>query len=241
MRKLAPLALLLLFFACKKEAEPLPAPFAGTAYETLGTFDDQGKPRYLIASDVISSNMLAYISSTLPDQKDLRTTNPELLTTKAIADLTITQRSEVYITFVSQATNSRNSFAFYTYPTDAPPASAKDIKTITYVFPNAGNNPPLKAGDKVKIGTFEKGTSVGFVLLRNAWNTTTKKPDNTAVHFCSNDVLNPEVDPTLRKHAVLINYDPEDKVLIGFEDVDRTKPNCDHDFGDLIVYASVRF
>ena len=95
------------------------------------------------------------------------------------------------------------------------------------------------AGDNVKIGRFAAGTSIGFVLLKNAWNTTTKTLDNDVVHFCSNDVLNPEVDPNLKKHAVLINYAAESKVLIGFENTDRTIATCDHDFNDIVIYATV--
>jgi hypothetical protein len=58
------------------------------------------------------------------------------------------------------------------------------------------------------------------------------------VHFCSNDILNPEVDPKLKKHAVLINA-PDNRVLIGFEDLNRTLPQCDHDFNDVVVYSTV--
>ena len=162
-----------------------------------------------------------------------------MLESKAIADIRITQPSDVFITFVSQGGRFTNSIAFYIYPTSQPPASAKDINIITYIFPNAGNLTPLQAGDKVKIGRFEVGTSVGFVLMQSAWNVTTSTLNNNAVHFCSNDVLNPEVDPNLKKHAVLINYAPENKVLIGFEDVDRTTPECDNDFNDVVVYATI--
>jgi hypothetical protein len=59
------------------------------------------------------------------------------------------------------------------------------------------------------------------------------------VHFCSNEILNPEVDVNLKKHAVLINYIPEKKVLIGIEDTDRTKAICDNDFQDVVLYATV--
>jgi hypothetical protein len=97
----------------------------------------------------------------------------------------------------------------------------------------------LRAGDKIKIGRFQPGTSVGFVLLQKAWNTTTKVLNNKAVHFCSNDALNPEIDPKLKKHVVLINYPSENKVLIGFEDLDRTTSECDHDFNDVVLYATV--
>ncbi|HTM91053.1 MAG TPA: DUF4114 domain-containing protein, partial [Flavisolibacter sp.] len=116
-----------------------------------------------------------------------------------------------------------------------------DIQKITYVFPNAGHLSPLWAGDKVKIGSFNAGTSIGFVLMQDAWNDATKTLNNAAVHFCSNDVLNPETNPALKKHAVLIIYSSGNnrKVLIGFEDVDRTKQECDQDFNDVVVYATV--
>jgi hypothetical protein len=232
---------LLILSACKKDppAVTKPVEFKETTYKSLGTYDTSGVPNYLLPKDTISPAMISYIKTNLPEKTDLRTTNPDLLTTKAIADIAITQPSDVLITFVSQRTSITNAIAFYTYPTTTPPASAKDIREITYVFPNAGMNTKLQAGDKVKIGRFNAGTSVGFVLLRDGWDATSKTLNNQAVHFCSNDVLNPEVDPNLKKHAVLINYTAENKVLIGFENTDRTSPICDHDFNDVVIYATV--
>lgn len=240
MNTLMPLFILLLIVgACKKDPVTERVEFTETSYKTLGTYDTSGRPGNLLPKDTISPDMKSYINTILPERSDLRNSNPELLTTKAIADIAITQTSDVLITFVSQRTNVSNAVAFYTYPTTTPPASAKDIKEITYIFPNAGLNTKLEAGDKVKIGKFDAGTSIGFVLLQNAWNTTTKTLDNNAVHFASNDVLNPEVDPNLKKHAVLINYPAENKVLIGFEDINRTDKKCDHDFNDVVIYATV--
>jgi len=48
------------------------------------------------------------------------------------------------------------------------------------------------------------------------------------------------VDFKLKKHAVLISYAPENKILIGFEDTDRTNSQCDNDFNDVVVYATVK-
>ena len=230
-----------LLIACKKKDTPITrdVEFTVTSYDTLATFDNTGKPGNLLAKDSVSAAITSFIDTTLPEKSDLRNTHPDLLTTKAIADIKITQSSDVFITFVEQGTKYSNTFAFYTYPTSAPPASTDDIKTITYVFPNAGYLTPLKKGDKVKIGRFAAGTSIGFVLLKNAWDNTTHTINSKAVHFCSNDVLNPEVDPNLQKHAVLINYPAENKVLIGFEDINRTEAICDHDFNDLLLYCTV--
>ena len=231
--------ILLIFFACKKETPVTRVvKFNKTTYQTLGTFNSLGKPDYLLPKDSISSSLLAFIGNTL-DGRDLRTTNPDLLASTASADITITQPSDVFVTFVSQGGGYTNSIAFYTYPTNQPPASADDIKVITYIFPNSGNLTPLEAGDKVKIGRFDVGTSIGFVLLQKAWNITTQALDNDVVHFCSNDLLNPEVDPSLKKHAVLINYPAENKILIGFEDLDRTKSLCDNDFNDVVFYCTI--
>ncbi|MEO5649596.1 MAG: DUF4114 domain-containing protein [Ginsengibacter sp.] len=232
--------ILLSLASCKKDnSVTKPVKFTSTTYKTLGTYDAAGIPTYATTPDVISSDLLSFIYNTLPERTDLRVSNPELLTTKAIADIKITRSSEAFITFVSSGTGRTNSFGFYTYPTNQPPATTKDINTITYIFPYCGNRTTLKDGTKVDIGRFEAGTSIGFVLLQNGWDTTNHKLNNNVVHFLSNDILNPEVDPNLKKHAVLINYAPENKVLIGFEDIDRTSSDCDHDFNDLIVYCTL--
>jgi len=234
--------LAVLFFSCKKQEQPVTrtVEFNTTNYVALGTYDTLGKPGNLLTRETISPTLLTYIKSTLTDKVDLRTTNPGLISTTAIADVAITQPSDVAITFVAQGAGSTSTFAFYTYPTNHPPASTADIKTITYAFPNSGRNTPLKAGDRVKIGRFEAGISIGFVILQNGWDLATHTINNKVVHFCSNDVLNPEVDPSLKKHAVVVNYHPgEGKFLIGFEDVNRTFPTCDHDFNDVVVYCTV--
>jgi hypothetical protein len=234
---------LLMLSACNKKVDELqtkPVVFTETRYEFIGTFDSTGKPDYLsLPSDPISQDFLSFVSTTIPEGSDLRKQNPDLLNSKAIADLNVTQSSDIYITFVAQNTGSGNAIAYYTYPTNTPPATAADIKKIFYIFPNAGSGTPLKAGNKVNIGRFEPGTSIGFVLLKGAWNTITNKLNsNNLVHFCSNDVLNPEVNADLKKHSVLVNYINEKKMLIGFEDTDRTLPICDHDFQDVVIYAT---
>lgn len=233
------LYLLLIIGACQKEPLTKPVDFTETTYQSLGTYDSTGKPNYLLPKDPISTGMLSYVRNTLIEETDLRNTSPELLTNNTYADIAITQPSDVLITFVYQNTSPSNTLAFYTYPTGNPPSSAKDIKTITYIFPSAGKGTPLRSGDKVKIGRFEPGTTIGFVLLRGAWNNTTKTIDNNVEHYCSTDSLNPEVDPKLKKHAVSISYTSENKTLIGFENTDRTKASCDHDFNDLVFYATV--
>lgn len=241
MKKFYPVIILLLLGCKKQQPETSPVHFTSTTYQFLGTWDSTSKPNYLSAREVISNDLLDFLKTTLPEATNLQKAHPELLSSKAISDIALTNPSDVYITFVSQGANMGNAFAFYTYPTNSPPTSAKDIKTITYIFPNAGHLTPLSGGEQVKIGSFEPGTSIGFVLMQDAWIDSTKTLNNDAVHFCSNDVLNPETNPSLKKHAVIIDYNKNNdhKVLIGYEDIDRTRDGCDNDFNDLVVYATV--
>jgi hypothetical protein len=243
MKKLLPFALVIfIFFSCKKEtkkpAVTVPVVFTATTYQNLGTFDDSGKPLKLETSDVISANFLNFLHASLPERVNLNIAHPELLSSSAIGDIKITQPTELHMTFLSQGTIYKNAVGFYTYPTNSPPATAADIKTIIYIFPNTGGGTTLKAGDKVSFGTFQAGTSVGFVLMKDAWKPDTKTLSNDVVHFCSNDVLNPEVAANLKKHAVLIEYAAESKTILGFEDMDRTDPNCDNDFNDAVFYVT---
>lgn len=241
IRRKLPIIAAFLICACQKQSGPpsVPVKFISTTYDSLGPWDNTGKPSYLLTPDTISADLKNYLQTNLPEHQDLNKTHPEWLTNPVIGDITITQASDVYITFVSQGAYYANAFGFYTYPTGQSPTAAKDIQKITYIFPNAGRYTPLKAGDKVKIGTFNVGTSIGFVIMQNAWDTLAHTLNTDIPHFCSNDALNPEVDSKLKKHAVLINYAPENKILIGFEDWDRTKSGCDNDFNDIIAYATV--
>jgi len=227
----------LTLIACKKDSAPK-SPFTETTYTTLGPYDNTGKPSGLL-HDVISDSLMTFITATLPEAQNLTLSHPEFFSSSAIADVAITQTSDVYVTFVKQGGIINSALAFYTYPSNQPPASAKEIKNIIYFFPNASGLTSLTPGDKVKIGKFDPGTSIGFVLMQNAWDTTKATLNNDAVHFCTNDVLNPETDAAKKKHAVIINYAPENKVLIGFEDWDRASPDCDNDFNDVIIYCTI--
>jgi hypothetical protein len=232
------IAILLVFNACKKDPVTKPVHFSQTSYDVLGQYNSQGTPSNLL-KDTISPDLLNFIDTLLPNNQNLPSRHPELFSSSAIGDVSITQPSDVYITYVKEDGGFSNSIAFYTYPTGKSPTTPNDIKSITYVFPNAGHLTGLQTGDKIKIGSFTSGTSIGFVLMQNAWDTTQHDLNNDAVHFCTNDALNPEVDTKLKKHAVLVNYVPENKILIGFEDTDRTKSDCDNDFNDVLFYVTV--
>ena len=100
---------LLFFSACKKDLLTKPVKFSGTKYATVG-YDFKGKPNYLL-KDTISRDLLSFIRTTLPNEKNLTVSHPELFTSSAFADIAITQQSDVFITFVGQDGSNKNSIA----------------------------------------------------------------------------------------------------------------------------------
>lgn len=237
------------YASCKKPASTpqevpfKPVSFTATEYKYLGSYGSLGEPvDYKVEPDALSAELLRFIDSILPAGQDVTKANPTLLSSNS--DLSLNEKSDVFITFVAEGASQLNTLAFYTYPTNNPPKKPTDLKNITYMFPNASlkgwAGGGLNPGDKIKIGNFDKGMSIGFILIEKGWDAATGKVNSTGNHFCSNEVLNPETDPSLKKHTVLLNYPKENKIFIGFEDMMRSEPTCDHDFNDIIIYATVK-
>jgi hypothetical protein len=246
---LVPVLLIAVYASCKKPAATAPnvpfepVSFKATEYKYLGSYGTLGQPvDYKVNPDTLDPALLKFIDSILPPGQDVSKSHPELLSSNS--DLTLTEKSDVFITFVAEGASQLNTLAFYTYPTNKPPKKPTDLQNITYMFPNASlagwAGGGLNPGDKIRIGSFDKGMSIGFVLIEKGWDSATGKVNASGTHFCSNEVLNPETDPNLKKHTVLVNYPKEKKIFIGFEDMMRSEPSCDHDFNDIIIYATIK-
>src|SRR5690606_32202913 len=137
-------------------------------------FDALGRPLNLepVDSQIDFVELMKEVNASLPERKDGIYSNPHYISSTSPSNLNLSKSSDVWITFVHEGANFRNALGYYTYPTGQKPASAAEIGDITLVFPNAsllghtgvGN---MMLGDKVKIGNFPAGTSIGFVLLQN--------------------------------------------------------------------------
>ncbi|NCD70305.1 LruC domain-containing protein [Mucilaginibacter agri] len=220
-----------------------------TGYTTSNAFKSPtnlGRPAYLEATgDVIDASLLSYVNASLPEGTPLTTTHPSYLATTAVNTINVTATSDVWVTFVSEGAGYQNTLAYYTYSTANPPTLSSGgtllggIDKVTYIFPNAsssGSGGGLISGDKVKLGTFSAGTSIGFVLLQNAW--TGSGVSTTGTKFYSQDSFNPENTAALRKHSVMLYDDVHKLYLLGFEDTNRQTGGSDNDFNDLVVYAT---
>lgn len=207
-------------------------------YEALGTYDNLGVPDYLVPErDVITAEMLSFINASLPESQPVPIYHPKYLEEGTQTNLEITKTADVWMTFVHEGAGYRNILGFYTYPTGNPPSNVDDIESIKVAFPNAsfaGSGGGLNAGDKVNLGRFEPGTTIGFTLIANGWNGSI----TSGLHqVYSNNVLNPESMPEQQMHSVLLWDETNEVFLVGFEDQNRDK-GTDNDFNDAIFYIS---
>jgi LruC domain-containing protein len=209
------------------------------AYAFMGSYDADGKPGYLESGiDPISASFLANINATLPEKKDIRVHHPDLINSNAEVNVNIVALTDIWVTFVSEGAGYRNTFAYFTYPTNNPPTSASQIDSLHIIFPNASlinSGGTLVPGNKVKIGRFNSGTSIGFAVIADGWDGT--KVSIYRSIFYSLDNLNPETDASLKRHSILVWDDAQSLFLVGFDDQNRVTGGSDNDFNDCLFYV----
>jgi len=208
-----------------------------TKFTYLSPYDGAGRPTKLVTPDVISAGLLQSINASLPENKRVPDMHPDYLTSDAESNIVVEKDAEVWITFVSEGAGYRNALAFYTYPTGKAPESVSDITELTFIFPNAslkGSNGSMLSGDKISLGIFPAGTTIGLAIFSDGWNG--RDVGTNGKIFFSNANLNPETKADLKRHTVLLKY--TDTYIIGFEDIFREYVSCDQDFNDVLIYAS---
>ena len=169
------------------------------------------------------------------------------------ASLHLVQEGEVKVSFLSEGAGYKNVFGYFTYPDGQLPASRADIEPVI-VFPNAsftssggsglrdgGSAQGLRTGDTINLGTFPANTRIGFFVFGNGWRKQNRTPDDAWV-FHTVPSLNSEPVPAegaadLRQHTVLLDAG-ETGVVMGMEDILRTRRSCDHDFNDVVFLVN---
>ncbi len=209
----------------------------------MGTYTGVGVPKYLVSKgDVVSQTVLNTINTSLPEGRPVPTYNPQYITTSAQTNIVLKAEADVWVTFVHEMADYKNSLGYYTYPTNNPPKTASAIAKLNIVFPNCsfpGSGGELKTGDKVKLGHFAAGTTVAWFLVPDGWVGKSNQLVTDSKHPIrySDRSLNTFTTEANRSHTVLLS-DPTSQLLImGFEDLDR--PGGDNDFNDAIFYATV--
>lgn len=206
----------------------------------MGSYNRRGKPHYLDGRDQVSQSLLNDINNSLPENQPVPTYHPEYLYDVHEQNLTLVEDADVWLTFVHEGAGYTNTLAYYTYHRDFPPQSVEDIEDCMVIFPNVsyrGSGGALRTGDRVYLGSFEEGTVIGWILMRDGWNQTSQTCSEGRGLLYSNKYLNPELNPDYRQHVVLLHDDENDIFVISFEDLIR--PGGDNDFNDAIFYATV--
>lgn len=209
--------------------------------QTLGSWNSSGVPSYLLpVNDNISSSFLLDITSSLPEGANpLPVSHPEYLQTNRPTTITVKERADVWVTFVHEGAGYKNTLGFYTFDAQNPPTTTAQVTNPTVIFPNisyAGSGGGLVSGNKVKIGTFEAGTSIGFFLLSNAYSGTTVGSGYYPLFSHSN--LNPETNTAINRHFVLLDDSKSNNILLSVEDIRRDNAGCDNDFNDAVFTVS---
>ncbi len=201
-------------------------------YSTLGSWSRWGVPSYLTSPVVISKDFYEFVNKALPNYKPVPEYRPHYLDDSLDKDIHVVEEGEVFVTFIHEGAGYKNTLGFYTYPTVDGPPETINPEDIHIIFPNVsykGSGGGLLTGDTVNIGKFTPGTSIGWVLVSNAYSTRFRGVSGGINTFYSHDVLNPDKAP-YQQHFVQLHY--EDQVVLGVEDLVR--PGGDNDFNDAV-------
>lgn len=214
----------------------IPSSLPGVYY--MGTFNNQGVPNYLVSpNDPVDAVLLNDLNATLPEYQPVPTNHPEYLNSTVPNNLPLTELCDLWVTYITEGAGWKNSVGFFVFDTDNPPANAAAIDSIKIVFPNmsnTGSGGGLNPGNKVYMGRYPAGKSVGWVIFANGWDGS--KVTNGSYRIYSIPSLNPETDPNLKKHTILLRDATRLSILLGFEDWRRDQ-GSDQDFNDGILYV----
>ncbi len=212
-----------------------------TLFTYMGTVNSSGVPSYLLKKgDVVSQDILNTVNASLPEGRPVPQYNPEYISSTTNTNIVLKDSAEVWVTFVHEGAGYRNAVGYYSYPTNNPPKKASDIIKKNIIFPNTsfiGSGGGLKTGDKVSLGKFTAGTTIGWFLVPDGWVPSQKSVSDTYHPIRYSDrSFNTFTSAAYQSHTVLLADNARQLLLLGFEDLDR--PGGDNDFNDAVFYAT---
>jgi LruC domain-containing protein len=232
-------------------AATLPNPTKDNGYYILGTWKNDGTPKYLWpTNDVIDNEFLTDINASLPERIKLPVSHPEYLTTTDEGNIVLIEDAEVWITFVHEGAGFLNTLGYYTHQNDKAPTTKSGITDATIVYPNislvnlggglvSGNKVQLLYLDPVTLKyttRFPSGTTIAWFLTANGFGGSRIGAGYGT--YYSDKRFNPEVALDKKKHNVILNDTKRKLLLIGFEDLQREQ-SSDDDFNDAVFYSTV--
>jgi LruC domain-containing protein len=193
----------------------------------IGYEQNIGKPENLLwSASEYTTDFFARINNALPESES----NEAFSTDDCGSIVDLDEEGEVFVTFVHEGTDYKNAFGFFTFDRNNPPQSSAEVMEII-IFPNL-SSPHMASGHRLSLGTFPAGTSIGFLIAANGFDYYTGVKTEEIPYYYSLQYLNPEEDPTLRQHTVLLYDEEVGEVILGFEDLPGTWG--DNDFNDAV-------
>lgn len=218
---------------------------AGGNWFYTGTYDSDGVPNYLeLPGDVFDASYISDVSDALPEFLNIPSVKAPFLAPSNAYDINLLDSGDVWVSYLGEGAGQKNTFGYYVYNTATPPTLASQIDSIFVIFANASNvssGGGMVPGDKVYLGKFPGGKSIGWILMANGWDagTQTIKANNPSqTKFYSTYDFNPEGNALLRQHNVQLLDAGRELVIVGFEDV-RRDYSSDNDFNDLLLSTRV--
>ena len=211
-------------------------------FNYIGTYNTIGVPDYLEPEDdEVGQSILDLIAASLPEGQPVPQYNPQYISSGNSASLIAEEDMELWITFVHEGAGYRNALGYYTYPTSNPPSDVAEISSFSIVFPNvsfSGSGGGLNSGNKVYLGSFPAGTSVGWFLVPNGWSPGEQQvvPQPGKDIKFSNNNLNTFTSAQYSSHSVILEDAANETLYLGFEDINR--PGGDNDFNDAVFYLT---
>ncbi|MFK8055111.1 MAG: DUF4114 domain-containing protein [Saprospiraceae bacterium] len=192
-----------------------------SGYSYIGTVNSSGIPSYLTTPAEVGDNILDFVAANLPENRPVPEFNPQYLEENISSNIIFDEDGELWVSFIHEGAGYRNSVGYFTFDPNNPPTTVADIDARTILFPNtsyAGSGGGLNTGDRIYLGTFEKGTGVGWFLVPNGWNGNTSTVNESSTTRYSFEDLNTFTSPESRSHALLLNNNSEEFLIVAFED-----------------------
>jgi hypothetical protein len=169
-----------------------------------------------------------------PDGIDVSVKYPFLFSDTVQKRIILTSESEVYVTFIAEGANFKNTLGWYSYTLGAEPKSIHDIKLHT-LFPNIsgkGEGGELYQGDMLQIGDrkFPAGTVIGFFLIVNGWHNGSIDYTGTT-HLTDYAVISGG-----KQQHILFQEKNCGAIVMGYED--KISTQSDRDYNDILFTIS---
>ena len=162
--------------------------------------------------------------------------NSDFLSDAYQKKIVLIKEAKVFITFIDEGAEYRNTLCWYSYNISQPPSKVTDIKK-SVIFPNISKKDEgglLEPGYTIQLGTgiFPTGTVIGFSLILDGWE------DGYINYNKPTHYTDYSFNAGGKQQHILFKKAFLDYIVLGFEDISVLEEFCDKDFNDVLFAIS---